>query len=134
MQALEKLNRKYIEFEGVYVGGSHQYLKIDKQVYLFEEDESDGYRSYCNISGTVDAPVGAVFSLDNNPIRLFATFGYDGDFRGLILWSSNKRKVLIGRFGTNYHDDWYPVCSMYIDVPALQKAHSKQLDKTRKMC
>lgn len=111
------------------------YVKIDSKIFRFEEDPSDGYRSYCNETIVEQAPTEAVFNFENYPVLVNMLelngeswgdednydYGTVRDFRGIVIVSPRDNKTVLGTFGTDNVGDYYPGCRMWMDIPALNE-------------
>lgn len=110
------------------------YVKIDGKIFKFEEDPSDGYRSYCRESRVDKAPKGARFNFQDHPVLVcmaeidgenvgdpdnkYSTFDLK-DFRGIVIYSPRDKSTVLGCFGTDNIGDYYPGCRMYMDIVAI---------------
>lgn len=111
------------------------FVKIDGKVYRFEEDPSDGYRSYCRETIIDYTPPGH-FNFQDFPVLVCMqevrgtdvgnpddNYGpYDmRNFNGIIIYSPRDKTTVLGCFGTDNSDDYYPSCRMYMDIVAINE-------------
>lgn len=144
---------KTVVFEGLYETRSKQtpeydwqdesdmqevsvaFVKIDGKIYRFEEDPSDGYRSYCRETTVPEAPPEARFNFQDYPVLVCmqrldsGQVGEDDsysnsdlkDFSGIVIFSPRDKKTVLGYFGTDNVGDYYPGCRMWMDIPAINE-------------
>lgn len=108
------------------------YVAINNQYYRFIENPDDGYRSYCEVSKVKksDLPDGCRFNFQNQPVIVYMSEDTDHNnkdynkavaaFRGICIFSPVDKEV-VGIFGTDNSDDYYPVCKMWMDIPKINK-------------
>lgn len=117
MKDLSDFKEGWINFGGYFSGQDMDYVMLDGNIYGMKEDPLDGYRSYLLDQGIVERPDGAIFSLEKNPVKLWAVSDA-GDFEGLFLYTEEGGE-LIGEFGTANTSDYYPSCRINFDANAL---------------
>jgi hypothetical protein len=96
-------------FYGACECGLHKYFRVGDQTYVYEEDESDGYRSYMGQVFIPDQP-----DLDEDkPIFQWAAldevriYTHNDDGNGIIIRSTSDEHVWLEIFTANL-DDYYP--------------------------
>lgn len=112
------------------------YVKIDGKIFRFEEDPSDGYRSYCRETIVDTVPPNCKFNFEDHPVLVcFTEHSESGDvgnpdnygatdmrdFRGIVIYSPRDKETVLGFFGTADVGDYYPSCRMYMDIAAINE-------------
>lgn len=106
---------------GHFGGGASVYLKLNDLVYLFQEDESDGYRSYCEDEVIVKNPDDSfVYSFAQHPFMVYVR-NEGRPFQGIRLYKDESCTVQLGEFGTCNMDDYYPCFRADLDVKTINK-------------
>lgn len=115
--------------------GGH-YLKLNDEIWAFEYNPEDGYRSSCDeyqISNKDIRLKNVTFNFEDYPIEVYlenwTCANGAGSFRGIKLYDSNdpSERKEIGVFGTSNIDDWYPSCCMNIDIPRINELYFYEL-------
>ena len=110
------------------------YIILDGVTYSFEEDPSDGYRSYCCKGEVTNYVVKNTFrphivfveekkptNWDDRAIGETETFNDKDDdktFDGYYIMDALTTESVL-RIGTDYSADWYPCCIMKFDPTGL---------------
>jgi len=88
--------------------------------YKFKEDGGDGYRSYMKTTiNPEEIPLDTDFNFGGDPIKA-DIIGAIGRFDGYRVISNYTGKE-VGRFGTDYSDDYYPIAIAYLDIELINK-------------
>lgn len=129
-QTQEESDKPYSHKEGdIY---DTVYVAINNEYYRFMENPDDGYRSYCEITKVrkEQLPDGCKFNFQDDPIIVYMSKDEDHDhedynkavgaFSGICIFSPIDKEV-VGIFGTDSSDDYYPVCKMWMDIPKINK-------------
>ena len=109
------------------------YVKLADKIYQFTENPEDGYRSHCEDNIECNRVLNSYrFSLSTTPLLVRAELVdkftptksendlvYD-NFKGLLLRNPINNRI-VGGFGTDNIDDYYPGYVARLDMDEIQK-------------
>ena len=103
-------------------------VRLDDTYYLFVEDPSDGYRSYCDMSTRLTPPNDEAFSLEHTSIPVYVLDLVDsGYFTGMEMYRDEECTQLVFRCGTDSTDDYYPMCVMEYNIEVINEIYAEAI-------